>query len=130
MKQLEAEEVQRAASGDVNELDTPPKHHHRHARHHRGSRADDDHFPAHELYRDLLLLCTNVVVFFPRGTHEPKEEHMAVAAPAPAGSPRRGTANRGPAPAMPPPSKRAKTNSEPTLQQAGRCGRERRVYFL
>ena len=61
------------------------------------SRADDDHrFPARELYRDLLLLCTNAVVFFPRGTpehaaavearalvtghasavlHEPKQEH-------------------------------------------------------
>jgi len=68
------------------------------------SRADDDHlFPERELYRDLLLLCTNAVVFFPRGTlehtaaveagalvtrhasavlHEPKQEHVAVAAPA------------------------------------------------
>ncbi|CAD6218709.1 unnamed protein product [Miscanthus lutarioriparius] len=67
------------------------------------SRADDDHrFPARELYRDLLLLCTNAVVFFPRGTpehaaavearalvtghalavlHEPKQEHVTVAAP-------------------------------------------------
>ncbi|EER99095.1 hypothetical protein SORBI_3002G248600 [Sorghum bicolor] len=69
---------------------------------------DDHHFPARELYRDLLLLCTNAVVFFPRGTpehaaalkaraivtghasavlHDPKQEHVAVAAaPAPAGA--------------------------------------------
>lgn len=74
-----------------------------------GSRADDDHSPAHELYRDLLLLCTNAVVFFPRGTpehaaavearalvtghasaalHGPKLEHVtaAAAAAAPAGA--------------------------------------------
>ncbi|OEL16961.1 hypothetical protein BAE44_0022022 [Dichanthelium oligosanthes] len=72
-----------------------------------GSRAeDDDHYPAHELYRDLLLLCTNAVVFFPRRTPEhaaavegralvtghasaalrdPKQERASVgAAPAPA----------------------------------------------
>nr|CAB3457426.1 unnamed protein product [Digitaria exilis] len=74
-----------------------------------GSRAadDDDHYPAHELYRDLLLLCTNAVVFFPRGTpehaaavdaralvavhassssaaREPKLEHVAAPPPAPA----------------------------------------------
>jgi hypothetical protein len=71
-----------------------------------GSRADDDdHYPAHELYRDLLLLCTNAVVFFPRSTpqhdaavearglvtghasaalREPKQERAA--APAPAGT--------------------------------------------
>lgn len=71
-----------------------------------GSRADDDsHSSAHELYRDLLLLCTNIVVFFPGGTpensaaveacalvtghasavlHKPKQENVAVAAPAPA----------------------------------------------
>lgn len=69
-----------------------------------GSRADDDsHSSAHELYRDLLLLCTNIVVFFPGGTPENsaavearalvtghasavlhKQEHVAVAAPAPA----------------------------------------------
>ncbi|CAN6218172.1 unnamed protein product [Urochloa humidicola] len=41
-----------------------------------GSRAgDDDHYPAHELYRDLLLLCTNAVVFFPRSA----PEHAAAA---------------------------------------------------
>lgn len=71
-----------------------------------GSRADDDsHSSAHELYRDLLLLCTNIVVFFPGGTpensaavearalvtghasavlHKPKQEHVAVAVAAPA----------------------------------------------
>ncbi|RCV12259.1 hypothetical protein SETIT_2G254700v2 [Setaria italica] len=71
-----------------------------------GSRAaDDDHYPAHELYRDLLLLCTNAVVFFRRSTpehsaavearalvtghasaalREPKQERAAVPAPAPA----------------------------------------------
>ncbi|CAL5087663.1 unnamed protein product [Urochloa decumbens] len=41
-----------------------------------GSRpGDDDHYPAHELYRDLLLLCTNAVVFFPRSA----PEHAAAA---------------------------------------------------
>lgn len=71
-----------------------------------GSRADDDdHYPAHELCRDLLLLSTNAVVFFPRGTpehaaavearalvaghasavlREPKQEQRV--APAPAGA--------------------------------------------
>ncbi|KAL6655342.1 hypothetical protein ACP70R_006168 [Stipagrostis hirtigluma subsp. patula] len=69
-----------------------------------GSGADYDYYPAHELYRDLLLLCTNAVVFFPRGApehaaavearaivsghasaalREPKQEHVG-AAPAPA----------------------------------------------
>ncbi|RLN36051.1 hypothetical protein C2845_PM03G01610 [Panicum miliaceum] len=72
-----------------------------------GSRdGDDDHYPAHELYRDLLLLCTNAVVFFPRSTPEhaaaaearalvtghasapPKQERAAAPAlaPAPAGA--------------------------------------------
>ncbi|CAN6224923.1 unnamed protein product [Urochloa humidicola] len=41
-----------------------------------GSRpGDDDHYPAHELYRDLLLLCTNAVVFFPRSA----PQHAAAA---------------------------------------------------
>ncbi|XP_062199513.1 uncharacterized protein LOC133901970 [Phragmites australis] len=77
-----------------------------------GSRAHDDYcYPAHEFYRDLLLLCTNAVVFFPRSVpehaaavearalvtehaaallREPKQEHVAVPAaavgPAPAGA--------------------------------------------
>ncbi|RLM87203.1 hypothetical protein C2845_PM04G19890 [Panicum miliaceum] len=70
-----------------------------------GSREeDDDHYPAHELYRDLLLLCTNAVVFFPRSTPEhaaaaearalvtghasapAKQDRAAAPAPAPAGA--------------------------------------------
>ncbi|KAG2635849.1 hypothetical protein PVAP13_2NG390000 [Panicum virgatum] len=41
----------------------------------RGGGDDDDHYPAQELYRDLLLLCTNAVVFFPRSA----PEHAAAA---------------------------------------------------
>lgn len=74
-----------------------------------GSREDDydGYYPASEFYRDLLLLCTNAVVFFPRSVpehavavearaivsehvssvlREPKPEHIA-AVPAPAPGP-------------------------------------------
>jgi hypothetical protein len=66
---------------------------------------DDDRYPASEFYRDLLLLCTNAVVFFPRSNpehaaavearalvsnhasavlRELKQEHVAAVPPAPA----------------------------------------------
>ncbi|GJM98417.1 hypothetical protein PR202_ga15430 [Eleusine coracana subsp. coracana] len=80
-----------------------------------GSRDDDDdgyYYPASEFYRDLLLLCTNAIVFFPRAVpehaaavearalvcehaaavlREPKQEHVVAAStPAPGPAPASG----------------------------------------